>query len=194
MPLKKLSKQLPPDKVKLLVNALFYSRINYCLPVYGNVFDLDKYKDSKSRYVNFTIRDNNMLQVLQNKLNRVLTRCPRRTPTAELIKKAQCLSVQQLIAFQTLITMFKIIHTSKPFYLINKIRFKVNEHNLRNKQNIIDIPKYRLSQSKEGFIYRGSILFNQLDEEVRNIENLRTFKYEVRRWVQDNICVKPRRR
>ena len=112
-----MSKQISGEKLKMFSEGIFFSRINYCLPVYGNVFGLEKYKDTGSRYVNFTTRDNNRLQTLQNKVNRILTNSRQGTSTSDLLKRTNSLSIQQMIAYQTLITTFKILKTSKPAYL-----------------------------------------------------------------------------
>ena len=167
--------------------------MNYCLPVYGNVFHLEKYKLSDVRYTNYTMKDNNFLQVLQNKVNRILTSSSLRTPTIELLQKTNSLSIQQMIAYQTLITLFKISLSSKPHYLATKIKFKNNICHTRSSDRILEVPKYRLSQSKEGFLYRGVLLFNQLDIRIRKIETLEEFKAEVQRWVKTNIPAKPRK-
>ena len=98
----RLSKTMSNDKLKLLSHGIFYSKLNYCLPVFGTVFGLAKYKDKGTRYINFTTRYNNNLQTLQNKLNRILTNSKMRTPTRELLENKGPFSVQQMIALQTL--------------------------------------------------------------------------------------------
>ena len=85
--------------------------------MYGNVFGLEKYKDGGTRYTNFTTRDNHKLQTLQNRVNRILLSSNYRTPTTELLRRTNSLSVQQMIAFQTLLMTFKILQTSKPSLL-----------------------------------------------------------------------------
>ena len=64
----KLSKQVSSDKLRCFIDGIFYSKINYCLSVYGNVFGLEAYKDKSTKYMNFTKKDNNKLQVLQNRV------------------------------------------------------------------------------------------------------------------------------
>ena len=118
--IRKLSKSVSNDKLKIFIDSIFYSRVNYCLPVYGNVFHLEKYKLSDVRYTNYTIKDNNFLQVLQNKVNRILTNSSIRTPTIELLQRTNSLSIQQMVAYQTPVTLGKIIKSSKSHYLAKK--------------------------------------------------------------------------
>ena len=77
--------------------------------------------------------------------------------------------------------------------MATKIRFKDNVCCTRSSDRILEVPKYRLSQSKEGFLYRGALLFNLLDIKIRKTETLQEFKAEVHRWVKDNIPAKPKR-
>ena len=92
--LKIMSKYMPKEKLKSFVSGIFYSKISYCLPVFGNVFSLDDYKETNSRYTSFTTKDNNNLQVLQNKVCRLLVDADFSTPTAELLEATDSLSVQ----------------------------------------------------------------------------------------------------
>ena len=56
--LTKLSKIISPEKLTPLADNIFYSKLNYCLPVYGNVFGIERYKQHGTRYLNYTLRDN----------------------------------------------------------------------------------------------------------------------------------------
>ena len=71
----------------IFASEIFYSKLSYCLPVFGNVLGLEEYKENNSRYTSYTTTDNNRIQVLQNKLNRLLTGAHYRTPTVELLER-----------------------------------------------------------------------------------------------------------
>ena len=70
--LKRLSKYMSKEKLRYFSSGIFFSKLNYCLPVFGRIFGLDKYKEENRRYFSFTVKDNHNLQVLQNKLNKLL--------------------------------------------------------------------------------------------------------------------------
>ena len=53
--LKSLSKHIEKENLKPFVNSIFYSKLNYCLAVFGNIFGLEKYKEENRRYSSFTI-------------------------------------------------------------------------------------------------------------------------------------------
>ena len=186
-----ISKYMTKDKLKSFVSGIFNSKMSYCLPVFGNVFGLDDYKESNSRYTSFTIKDNNSLQVLQNKVNRLLLDAEYTTPTVELLKATGSLSIQQMIAYQTVVSAQKIIQSKKPLYLANKMRSKEDCMRLRGRQCSVGQSNHTLSIARKGFVYRSTSLINKLDEELRSESNINKFKKGVKEWVKKNIAVKP---
>ena len=97
--LKRLSKYMSKEKLKYFSNGIFYSKLNYCLPVFGNIFGLDNFKQENRRFFSFTVKDKNNPQVLQNKLNRLLLTADYNTPTEELLHQAGSLSIHQMVAY-----------------------------------------------------------------------------------------------
>ena len=191
--LKKLSTKMSPKRLKLFAAGIFYSKLSYCLPVFGNVFGLDKYKETNNKYTSFTMADNHKLQVLQNSLNRLLIpRVEYNTPTLELLEKTDSLSVQQMIAFQTLVMTFKIMKNRKPSYLANKMQLRNNDRNLRGYSGGVQSENHSLSIAKEGFVYRGMTLMNMLPIQLRCETKLENFKVGLRDWVREKIAAKPK--
>ena len=65
------------------------------------------------------------LQVLQNKISSTLkTGLGYETPTQILMKQSSDLTVQQLTAYHTLMTVFKAVQLGKPVYLANKFQLR----------------------------------------------------------------------
>ena len=104
--------------------------------MFGNVFGLDRYRDTTTRFAAFTKEDNRRLQVLQNTVLRLLTGARRGTPTTTLLEITDTLSVQQLVAFQTLVMLNKVITTSVPFYLAKKLKVENQEVQVRSQGSI----------------------------------------------------------
>ena len=170
--MRKLSKYMNKDKLKFFASGIFYSKLSYCLPVFGNVFGLHKYKEENTRYISYTKEDNNRLQILQNKLNRVLLQADPRTPTSQLLQDTGSLSVQQMIAHQTVVMAYKIINSKKPDYLARKLRLVDPGRDLRRTQGMIIPPAYSLGISSEGFLFRAATLMNMMDENLRREPSL----------------------
>ena len=147
----KLSKFVNKERLKTLASGLFYSKITYCLPIFGNVLNLDTYKENNNRYTSFSKVDNNRLQILQNKLNRLLSNSPRFTPTVDLLTATKSISIQQMIAFRTLIMFHKIINTSKPSFIAYKLdNLKISCGTRSGRMYML--PNYKLSVRKESFL------------------------------------------
>ena len=121
------------ERLKMFASGIFYSKLSYYLPMFGNVFGLDVYKEENNKYTSFTTSDNNKLQVLQNSLNRLLTGADYNTPTTELLDQTNSLSIQQMVAFQTMVMTYKITRSKKPTYLAKKMQSRSNQTNLRGR-------------------------------------------------------------
>ena len=191
--LRRLSKCMSKSRLKIFAEGIFYSKLNYCLPVFGHVFGLEIYRDVSTRYHSFTKEDNRKLQVLQNSVLRLLSGKPRSTPTVELLASTKSLSVQQLIAYQTLVMVHKIVQTSKPAYLARRMSLR-NEDIGRlpgRMSGMLTIPRQSLSTTRAGFVARGSQLFNNLPVNLRMEKKLSKFKTGIRKWITENIPAKP---
>ena len=117
-----------------------------------------------------------------------------RTPTQILLQKTNTLSVQQMIAYHTLTMTYKILHSLKPTYLSNKIKFNHNTGiSTRGRKFELSNTNYKMNQCREGFVHRAITLFNRLDEHIKTANRLQVFKNEARKWVLENIQIKPKR-
>ena len=91
----------PYETRKTLTHGIFNSVLVYCLPLFGGC----------------DVLEINRLQILQNKAARIVTHSPPRTPRVTMYSRLQWLTVNQLITYHTLLTVFKIRHTGEPEYL-----------------------------------------------------------------------------
>ena len=182
--LSKIVKTMPSHRFKQICSGLFYSKLIYCIQVFGNVWDISNYDDSNRRSTAFTKEDNRKLQVLQNKILRLKTNLPFDTSTADLLKASGDMSVQQLTAYTSLLTAQKSIFHQEPVYLADKLQ-------LRGDQNFIHPPKYKLSICREGFLYRATALYNSLPASMRIPMQPQAFKYKLKPWVTGNVPIKP---
>ena len=63
--MKQLSKYMSKEKLMFFASCIFYSKLSYCLSVFGNVFGLEHYMEEKTRYTSYTKEDNKRLQISQ---------------------------------------------------------------------------------------------------------------------------------
>ena len=71
------------------------------------------------------------------------------------------------------------------------MKIKSQNMHLRGRLGSIGKQKHSLSIAKEGFIFRGVNIFNKLDENLKKETKVEKFKVGVKKWVRDNVPVKP---
>ena len=189
--LSQISKFMSRSKIRLISNGLFYSKLLYCLQVYSHVWGLRTFDTEDRRFNAFTKDDNKKLQILQNKVLRLISGLPLRTPTATLLENTGGLSVQQLTAFMTLVTAKKAIISGQPGYLAEKLSLDHSVSKPRTRQYDMLSIKSHLSLGRSGFFCQSSTLLNQLPRDLRNCEDIRLFKQDVKKWIRQNIQVRP---
>ena len=192
--LKKLARVASKKKLKMIAQGLFYSKLTYCLPLFCNTWGLDQYRDGETRSTGYTKEDNRRLQVLQNQVARLMVdkrHLHKRLnmPTKELLQLSEDLSVHQLGALRTVNLVKKILLNNKPSYLAQ--RLQMTQTRTTRTGPTINQEVTSLGLLKEGFVYRGTMLFNQLPNDIKNETSLPMFKENVKSWILENILVKP---
>ena len=186
--LKKLSKYTSRKTLALLANGIFYSKLEYCLPVFGNISGLTGYAWN-ARMKGMTIVDCNRLQVVQNTVMRILTGARMGTRTKDLLQETGSLSVHQLIAYTTLMMVFNVKKNGKPEYLARKL---YDARSLGGRDGPkLRIPDYSLDLARAGFVYRGAKLFNMLPRAMREERKKGLFKSGIRKWIAANVSIRP---
>ena len=189
--IRKLSFVMPKERLIIFAEGLFFSLLNYCIEVYGNVWGLGGYDETVRHSTAFRKEDNNKLQVLVNKVLRAMTGLDNDTPSALLASTSGQLSVHQRTAFFTLTSVHKSLKMKEPAYnyesFINNFNDGQDVHHQANCKRI----KYNLSLSRCGYYYRGSRLYNKLPVSLVNTPKLKDFKKNAKIWVKNNIPLRP---
>ena len=158
-------------KTKLMVaNGLLISKLIYLLPVWGGCGS-------------GLIR---MLQVIQNNAARYITRSVWYTSTSELMKGCNWLSVSQLAAYHSILTVKKILLVKEPLYFYDKFnsQYPLNTR-LAASRGIRMDERFQadLALSQSSFRWRASQLYNRIPLELR----IPQFKVKLKEWVLNNI-------
>jgi hypothetical protein len=183
----KLSLIMPQKRLKMISEGIFFSLLNYCIEIYGNVWGLDTYDDQARKNSAFTKEDNTKLQIIMNKVLRSLTGLDRETPVTTLHNTSGQLSVHQRCAFYTITSVHKAIRQKQPAYSFSKLQPNPASHTMRNASRV----EYKLSISRGSYYYRGSRLYNQLPDSLTQSVKQSVFKKEAKKWVLKNIPVLP---
>ena len=150
--------------------------------------------DTNRRAVSFTKEDCRKLQVLQNKTLRLKTgNFTLNAPTNDLLDANKDLSVHQLGANHTLVTVHRIVTTGQPEYLANKLALRKPEPVMIFPKRHVHTIHFNSSRTvvRSGFVYRGAYLWNCLPVDLRLETKTDAFKTEVQKWVRENISRKP---
>ena len=101
----------------------------------------------------------------------------------------------QMVAYNTLTMVHKVIQTGKPEYIANKLEVVYGTELERRAWGgtTIRVPEYNLEVSRAGFIYRGANLYNSLILSIREEKKTMLFKVSVKKLVKENIGIRPNR-
>ena len=150
----------------MLANALVFPHFDYCSSVWSN----------------FKLEYSNCLQVLQNKLARVLLSADIRTPINDMMSTLNWVKLDKRWQNQLLLIVFKCLRQDAPNYLSSKFIYTSSMHsqNTRSQSsNALVIPLFNINPGKRTFLYRGSSMWNNLPFDIRSklfIMSLLTFK------------------
>ena len=183
--LKKLRQYIPDQKFKQIVSGIFTSKLIYCMTVWGKVWNLPE-SDDNSRGSSITKKDLHRLQVLQNRSLRLVSRLPYDTPVVTLLDTCNHLSVHQLIAYSIACQTYKIATTKLPTYHYDRLFIADAEPEDRTKT--VD---FGLALAKGSFFYQASRIWCRLPLNIRDARTIDAFKTGCRKWVRDNITIRP---
>ena len=133
----------------MLVNALVFPYFDYCSPVWSNC----------------SLKFSNILQILQNKLARVLLSADIRTSVDNLLCDFNWIKLDKRWKIQPLQVVFKCLKNDTPSYLSSQFIFSSTIHfkNTRSQgSNTLVMPSFKIKPGKRTFHYRGSSVWNSI--------------------------------
>ena len=187
----KLSFIMPKDKLRIFAEGLFFSLLNYCIEVYGNVWGLDTYDEEDRQSTSFRKEDIMKLQVIVNKVLRSLTGLARDTPISVLCSSCGQLSRHQRVALFTLTSIHKALSNKEPAHSYRTLHSVPNPGQPVRLQTNCNRVDYDLSISRGSYYYRGSRLYNQIPSSLANMQIQAVFKTDAKQWVKSHIPLLP---
>ena len=151
---------------KTISEGLFNSVLVYCFSIFGGM----------------GVGDMKELQIMQNKVARIVTAMPPRSERLTMYKKLGWLTINQLVFYHTSIQVFKIRSNNEPEYLASLLKLDT-----RNRR--ILIPNVNLNIAKDSFTVRGASGWNLLPVSIREQRKIGIFKKLVKKWVLDNVAM-----
>ena len=159
----KVRKKVPRKLLRNLYYALAYSSIQYAIEVYAN---------TKNSYLA-------PLQVINNRVLRILQHKPIRTNVSELYLNYNTLSITQLHEFKLGSFLFKYYYYPNllpdSFKGYFKLNLHVHTHATRNSSNIF-LTRFKTSYGKRRLHYRAALIWNNLPMNLKIFQSLNSFK------------------
>lgn len=160
-----------PRKVRMTIyNSLIKSHLIYLIEIWGTAV---KTKLSE-------------LQIIQNKLVKMLFHYPYLTPTTSIYAETNIMTIKQLYIYHTCILIRKIvnntIHTS---IALTQVKHTTTRSSRR--ASFLVLPKVRTQSGKNMLTYEGVQLYNRLPTDIKKSESLETFKKKLAHYVKEHF-------
>ena len=125
------------------------------------------------------------LQKLQNHGVRVITKSSYDTSSRYLLNSLGWDNLLTRRAKQKAKLMYKCTNNLAPAYLCHLVAPRTSTNDLHDAKGKLLLPKPRIDCLKRSFSYGGTLLWNNLPEEVRTSTSLYLFKRSANRWFSE---------
>ena len=162
----KIRKNLRKDHLENLVHSVVTSRLDYCNSLFLNISKENLYK----------------LQKVQNSAARLVLGKRKRESAREALRELHWLNIESRIVFKVLLLVFKIVRGM----CTENLTLTYKSFNGRPSDFLLlDTPNVNTKYGKRLFEYNGSRLWNALSFDVRNDENIESFKKKIKTLLFD---------
>ena len=153
---------LPEETLRTMYTGIVEPYFRYCCSVWGCC----------------GVTEINQLQKLQNRAARIVTGSSFDAPVMPLIKKLGWKTIDELIAMESNIMVFKSLHELAPQYMCNLFTktSQLTSMNLRNTATDLRLPKKNSKNGQKCFSFRGARSWNGLTAECKQASTLYSFK------------------
>ena len=151
-----------------VINALVFSKLYYCSPVWSNT---SKKNISK-------------LQKVQNFACRIITGKRKFDHITPALRELRWLPVTSFLKYTLGVLAFKCVKGLAPSCVCHRFKTRdcVHDRNTRYKNNL-NIPAYKSASGQRTFLYRATSFWNSLPCEIRGCDNLPIFKRHLKEFL-----------
>ena len=172
----RISKRLTFSTKKIIYNTIVLPNLQYCSTIY---FTCNQEEIEK-------------MQKIQNRAMRLILNCEYRTHREWMLKTLNWLSIDQMIKFNVLIYIYKMINGLLPKYLGDNLIFTRDAHTRNTRQrtnNELRLPNFKYETTKKNMFYYGIKMYNELPIQIRQKPSLNTFKIECKNHIMQNFNI-----
>ena len=126
------------------------------------------------------------LQLVQNFAARIVTGS-KYDHISPILQELGWMSVHQHLIYRDTLQIYKCLKDSSPGYFstLFQQRASVHQYPTRQTHDLI-ISKFQTSTGQKTFHYRAVKLWNNLNDEIQSIGNIREFKLELKKHILSN--------
>ena len=158
--IQQIGRMLPRGSKKLLIEGLLISKMSYVISQWGG---------APSNQIR-------LAQRLQNKCARWVTGCGSKIRITSLLEEVGWMSIREMAEQHSLVQMWKVLHLNKPTMIREKIEV--------DQDMMIEIAQPRLEFTLQSFIWRTSLQWNNLPQNMRELDKISAFKIRLKVWMR----------
>ncbi len=154
---------VPQSSLITIYNTMFLPHLDYGLIIWSNCGTTHL----------------NKIQKLQNTAMRIILSAPFRTHIKDMLRTLGFMDVRSRISYVIGCMMYKVLNGMAPSYLNDLFKNVNSIHSLctrQSKAGDLYIPRCNTNYGKNTFQYKGCILWNVTDRNIRNCNNFMSFK------------------
>ena len=175
--LRRVKKFLPPNSLKMLYSSLILPHLQYGLAAWGGCSD-----QNKKRIVS-----------IQKRATRIVSKSYYNSHTEPRMKKLGILRLEHIYEQQCATLIHDVINKRAPSPIKDLLQLEreTTMHNLRNHQSDphnIRVPLSKSKTSSNSFCTKGSLIWNKLPQEFKDIERKHIFKHRLKRYFLDSYA------
>ena len=149
----------------LLIEALAINKLLYCSSVWANTSSKNLKK----------------LQTVQNFACRIITSIKKFDHVTPGLQELNWLSIENLLIYKDTLMTYKCLNNLAPSYLANKFTKRSDIHDCQTRNNhCLNIPSYKTTAGQRTFHYRAVKIWNGIDDELKEISELKVFKEKLK--------------
>ena len=105
-----------------------------------------------------------------------------------LLRQLNRLPVKQLLYFRDSVLTYKCFKGPAPEHLVDKFTKRSSIHVRRTrKRDLLNIPLYRIATGQRTFAYRGTSIWNNLDNDIKQCVSLQSFKQAIKGQLLEQV-------
>ncbi len=142
---------------------------------------INKLLYSSSMWANTSSKNLKKLQTVQNFACRIITGIKKFDHVTSGLQELNWLSIENLLIYKDTIMAYKCLNNFAPSYLANKFTKRYDIHNCQTRNNhCLNIPSFKTTAGQRTFHYRAVKIWNDIDDELKKIPELKVFKKKLK--------------